>query len=169
MKQQPKASLALTALIVGCLMLVALVVVTPTVGVQKEERPKQPIVVKSQNDFDTTYNRLKEALQKDGLMVVAEANQKQMLALVGVEYRNSVTILFARPEMGAKILPMVPECACDMPLRIAIVEKEDGVYVVYYQPSYSFGHYGNEKLTMMMRKMADPMFEKWVKTATSKE
>jgi len=156
--------------IVPMILLSAMVLVAglSTLSTAQREK-KEPVIVKSQNDFATTYNTLKKAITDDGLMIVAEANHKNMLALIGEESPPSITIMFGRPQMGAGLLKMKPECALDMPLRMCVRENPNGdVIVAYYRPSYLFSHYGSKEITEMVAKMADPMFEKWVKAATAK-
>ncbi len=127
----------------------------------------QPVVVKSSNSFEVTVKKLKDAIKGKGLNIVFEANHQNMMKIVGIESRKSITIGFAKPQVAAKFLTVEPLAALEMPMRITVRELNDGgIVVIYYRPSYLFAHYGNEKLTKMARKRMDPMVEAFVRAAT---
>ena len=126
----------------------------------------QPRVVKSKHSFTQTVSRFKNAVKKAGLAIVFEANHKNMMAMVGIQSPDSITLGFAKPQMGAKLLGAEPRAAVEMPLRVAVrVLKDGSVAVIYYQPSYLLSHYKNPKLAPLARKM-DKMVDKFVKAAT---
>ncbi len=80
--------------------------------------------------------------------------------MVGIESKKSLTIGFAKPEMGNMVLSAEPRAAIEMPLRIAVRELDNGdILVIYYKPSYLFSHYKNEKLNMIAKKQADKVVE----------
>ena len=130
------------------------------------QRASEPVVVKSKNNFADTVSRLKDAIQQNQMMVLFEANHKNMLAMIGVQSRNSVTILFGRPQMGAMLMDAEPKAALEMPMRIAVRELDNGeVVVLYYRPSYLLSHYKNPKLAAVGRQM-DGVVQKLVDAAT---
>lgn len=130
------------------------------------QKAGEPVVVQSKNNFTDTVSKLKDAIQQNKLMVLFEANHKNMIAMVGEESKNSITVLFARPQMGAMLLGAEPKAALEMPMRIAVRELDNGeIIVIYYRPSYLFSHYNNPKLNMIGKQM-DGMTQKLVTAAT---
>ncbi|GBC76559.1 hypothetical protein HRbin08_00021 [bacterium HR08] len=130
------------------------------------QRAGEPVVVKSKNSFADTVSKLKSAIQQNQMMVLFEANHKNMMAMVGVESKNSVTVLFGRPQMGAMLMGAEPKAALEMPMRIAVRELDNGeIVVIYYKPSYLLSHYKNAKLDPIGRQM-DAMLQKLVDAAT---
>lgn len=126
----------------------------------------QPLVVKSKNSFNETVSRIKDAIRGKGLVIVFEANHKNMMAMVGIESKESRVIGFAKPQMGAKVMQAEPRAALEMPMRLAVRELDNGeVIVIYYQPSYLFSHYKNPKLDRLGKKM-DKMVGAIVKAGT---
>ncbi len=89
-----------------------------------------------------------------------------MVEMVGGTETPSLTIGFAKPQMGQKVLSIEPLAGIEMPMRVAIRELKDGkVYVIYYQPSRMFAHYQNPKLDKLGKKM-DKMVGSLAKAGT---
>ena len=115
---------------------------------------KQPVMIQSARSFADTVAGIKGAIKKKGLAIIFEANHQNMIAMVGGSTTPSIAIGFAKPQMGQKLLSLEPLAGIEMPMRIAVRELPDGkVYVIYYQPSYLFSHYGNPKLEKLGQKM----------------
>jgi len=115
---------------------------------------KQPVMLQSAKSFSDTVTGIKGAIKKKGMAILFEANHQNMIAMVGGSTTPSVTIGFAKPQMGQKLLSIESLAGIEMPMRIAVRELQNGkVYVIYYQPSYLFAHYGNPKLKKLGLKM----------------
>ena len=148
------------------LVAVAMLLILSTAPVMAQSKG-EPVIVKSSNSFEVTLKKLKDAIKSKGMNIVFEANHQNMMKMVGIESKRSVTLGFAKPQTAAKLLSIEPRAALEMPMRITVRELDDGsVVVIYYRPSYLFGHYGKEKLTMMAQKKMDPMVEMFAKAAT---
>lgn len=147
----------LVALLFGCFLV--------PLTTSAEEAGKLDVVV-SNHSFEETVSLLKNVIKEKGLAIVFEANHQNMMKMVGIDSPKSLTIGFARPQMGAKILEIEPRSALDMPLRIAVRDMGGKINVIYFKPSTLFGQYGNAKLTMMAKQKIDPMVEMFVKKAT---
>lgn len=116
--------------------------------------PSQPVVVNSHNSFSETTNKLKEAIKARNLTIIFEVNHKEIMALGGFEGKNGVTVGFVGPKMDHDVLTAEPKAALEMPLKIAVMELDDGaVDVIYYQPSYLFKHYQDKDLDKLKRAM----------------
>jgi len=148
-------------------VLVIFIGVTAGVFAQKGEIAKrQPLVIKSKYSFDETVSKLKDAMKAKKLAIVYEANHKNMMAMVGIESKNSINIGFASPQMGSKVLSAEPRAAIEMPMRAAVREMDNvDIVAIYYQPSYLFSHYNNPKLKKVGQ-MADKKVASIVKAAT---
>jgi len=115
---------------------------------------QQPLILESSKSFSDTVAGIKAVIKKKGLAIIFEANHQNMIAMVGGSTTPSITIGFAKPQMGQKLLSAEPLAGIEMPTRIAIRELENGkVNVIYYQPSYLFSHYNNPKLKKLGEKM----------------
>ncbi len=148
----------------GVMTLLLMLFASPVMAQSKGE----PVVVKSVNSFEVTLKKLKDAIKGKGMNIVFEANQQNMMKMVGIQGKKSVTLGFANPQTAAKLLSIEPLAAIEMPMRIAVRELNDGsIVVIYYRPSYLFAHYGKGKLTMMVKKKMDPMVEMFVTAATT--
>lgn len=148
------------------ILIAALAVIVSVELVAAQMKLKQPNIVKSKNSFEATVNKFKETVVKEGFFVLLEADHQKMLSMVGKDIKGSISIHFAKPQMGAMLLEAEPKAAVEMPMRVAIRELDNGdVVVIYYSPSYLFSHYENEKLKMMGENM-DKMIAAFVEAAT---
>lgn len=135
-------------------------------GVGLGQKRGQPEVVESNYSYQETVQKLKDAIVGNQMMLLLEADHKMMLSMIKAESPPSITILFARPQMGEMLAKAEPKAALEMPMRVLVREFDDGkVRVVYYKPSYLFSHYQNKNLDMVGKNM-DMMVEKLVTAAT---
>jgi|GEM_PF-3002358 len=123
--------------------------------------------VASQNSYDDTVSKLKDAVKAHGMAIVYEANHKNMMKMVGLESKPSIAIGVANPKMASNLLKLDPRAALEMPMTIAVRELDDGsVVVLFYKPSFRLSHYENPKLRAMAEKKLDPMMGMLVGMAT---
>jgi len=116
--------------------------------------PSQPVVVNSHNSFSETINKLKGAVEARNLRVIFELNHEEVMGMAGFEGKNAITIGFVGSELEHDVLRAEPRAVLEMPLKIAVMELDDGrVDVIYYQPSYLFKHYQNKDLDKLKRRM----------------
>lgn len=127
--------------------------------------PSQPVAVNSHNSFPETMDKLKGAIKARNLTIIFELNHKETMAMPGVKGKNLVTLGFIGPEMERDVLRAEPKAALEMPLRIAVMELDNGtVDVIYYQASYLFNHYPNKDLDKLKRGI-DILFGSIIKEA----
>jgi len=116
--------------------------------------PSQPVVVNSHNSFSETINKLKGAVKARNLRVIFELNHEEVMGMAGFEGKNAITIGFFGSELEHDVLRAEPRAVLEMPLKIAVMELDDGrVDVIYYQPSYLFKHYQDKDLDKLKRRM----------------
>jgi uncharacterized protein (DUF302 family) len=90
------------------------------------------------------------------------------MAMAGFKGKNAITIGFVGSELKHDVLRAEPKAALEMPLKIAVMELDDGrVDVIYYQPSYLFKHYQDKDLDKLKREM-DILIGTIVKEAAEK-
>jgi len=124
-------------------------------------------VVTSTKSFDDTVKALKDAIKGHKLAIVFEANHQNMMKIVGIESKKSVTLGFGNAKMGNMFMTKEPRLALEMPPRITVRELDDGkVVVLFYKPSYLFSSYGKPALVAMARKKPDMMLAKLASAAT---
>jgi uncharacterized protein (DUF302 family) len=127
--------------------------------------PSQPVVVNSHHSFPETINKLKAAIKKRNLMIIFELKHKEVMDMTGFKGKKMVTVGFVGREMEYDVLRAEPRAALEMPLKIAIVELDNGtVDVIYYQASYLFKHYPNKDLDKLKRGI-DVLFGSIIKEA----
>jgi uncharacterized protein (DUF302 family) len=120
----------------------------------------------SNSGFDKTAKQLETALKSRGMMVVATIDHQNMMKMVGGSIRGSKTLEFGKPDMLKMVMPSDPAAGLEMPHKIYVYERGDGVGVVsYYKPSGGFSAYGKDQLKMV-GEMMDKMFEEIVTDAT---
>jgi uncharacterized protein (DUF302 family) len=97
----------------------------------------------SSHDFDDTVAQLKQAIEAENLMVVAEVNAQQMLRMVGVRTGGMRQILFFHPRFMKQIVETNRNGGMEPPLKILVMERPDGAVMVrYHSPEHLFAPYG---------------------------
>ena len=103
--------------------------------------PEGRVMVRSQHDFNGTVSRLKQAISGQNMMVVAEADMQQMLAMVGTQTQGMLTIEFFHPRYGKVVYENNRMAGIEAPLRLVVMEGDMGTMVSYNRPSFVFGKY----------------------------
>jgi len=98
----------------------------------------------SKYNFDDTVSKIKAGIEAHQMMVISTIDHQQMLSMVGLQTKPMVTIEFFHPRYGKTIFENDRRAALEVPLRIAVMENEQGqVMYQYNRPSYVFGRYNN--------------------------
>ncbi len=100
---------------------------------------KQGIIsLASNNDFNTTYNKIKDAITANSNhMLVAELDHKANAASVGLTLRPTRLIIFGNPNLGTPLMQNSQTTAIDLPQKMLVWEAEDGtINVSYNDPAY---------------------------------
>lgn len=92
----------------------------------------------SDDDFETTYERLRSAIAgNDNLTIVAELDHQANAASVDLELRPTRLIVFGNPELGTQLMQDEQTIGIDLPQKMLVYEEADGtVYVAYNDPDY---------------------------------
>jgi uncharacterized protein (DUF302 family) len=102
----------------------------------------------SQKSFDQTVSQLKSSVSQGGMMVMAEVNQGNMLAMTGLKLKATL-FLVGNPTVGKKIFEQDPAAGLYIPLRVFVYEGKDGkAYLSYDKPSSLLGPLNNQDINM---------------------
>ncbi len=94
--------------------------------------------LKSQNNFEETYSKLKSAVEKnDALKIIAEINHAENAEKSGLTLRPTKLIIFGNPKLGTPLMQQAQTLAIDLPQKMLVYETETGeVFVAYNDPLY---------------------------------
>ena len=102
---------------------VAMTDITVPTNLADDDQDSGLISTASDADFDTTYNRLKEAI---GGALFLEVDHR---ANSGDVLPNTKLIVFGNPMLGTPLMQVAPTAGLDLPLKILVWQGDDGVYV----------------------------------------
>ena len=88
--------------------------------------------LRSANGFDETLARLKADVQAKGIRYFDTIDQSGLGASAQLELGRSTLVLFGNPPLGVQFLQSNPYAGLDWPVRMLVVEEDDGsVYVAW--------------------------------------
>lgn len=98
--------------------------------------PKDRLVVRSKYPFMDTVSRIKSTIESKNILIVGNTDHQELLTLVGLKTGGMLGIEFFHPRFGKVIAKNDGAAALEMPLRLVVMEANDGsVLVTYYRPS----------------------------------
>ena len=93
------------------------------------------ITLVSNNDFNTTYNNLRNAVVDNAaLTLFAELNHQENAPNEG-DLNPTRVIIFGNPELGTPLMQNAQTTAIDLPQKMLVWEKEDGTVNISYNDS----------------------------------
>lgn len=95
-------------------------------------------VEQSSSDFQTTYDRLKDAIASNSaLSVIAELDHAANAQSVGLNLRPTRLIVFGNPTLGTQLMQAQQSIGLDLPQKMLVYEDDQGqVFVAYNDPSF---------------------------------
>jgi uncharacterized protein (DUF302 family) len=115
--------------------------------------------VQSKASFDQTVKNLRQLVSKNGMMVLSELNQGNVLSMTGLKL-NAISLFVGNPNIGKKLFTADRGVGIVVPVRVNIYENTDGkTYVGYFKPSAQLARFKNENI----RKIAKMLDEKLAK------
>ena len=92
----------------------------------------------SDNDFETTYGRLRAAIASNpNLTIIAELDHQANAASVDLDLRPTRLVVFGNPRLGTQLMQDEQTIGIDLPQKMLVYEEADGtVYVAYNDPAY---------------------------------
>lgn len=106
------------------------------------------VTVASEKSFDQVTGALKSAVSQNGMMVMAEVDQGQMLSMTGLTLKATL-FLVGNPTVGKQLFEQDHAVGLYVPLRVFVYGGPDGkTYVSYDRPSALLGQFENEGIGM---------------------
>jgi len=95
------------------------------------------IRIKSANNFEVTYTKLKDALENNPLIkIVAELDHSKNAEKVDLTLNKIRIILFGNPRLGTPLMQSNITTAIDLPQKFIVFEQKENVFVAYNDSIY---------------------------------
>ena len=95
------------------------------------------IKIKSSNDFETTYIKLKTVLENNPMIgIVAELDHQKNAARVDLTLPKTRMILFGNPRLGTPLMNTNITMSLDLPQKFIIAEQGGEVQIIFNDPIY---------------------------------
>jgi uncharacterized protein (DUF302 family) len=99
--------------------------------------------VKSAYSMAETIARLKQDIADKGIRFFDEIDQSRLAANAGVQLRPSTLLVFGNPPLGTLFLTSNPAAGLDWPVRLLVIEDENGqVWTLYTDFSWIAHRHG---------------------------
>jgi uncharacterized protein (DUF302 family) len=107
------------------------------------------VTVASQRSFDETIAQFKGTVAQGGMMVMAEVNQGNMLAMTGLKLKATL-FLVGSPTVGKQVLEKDHGAGLYLPLRVYLYEDAEGkAFISYDRPTVVLGQLRNADIDMI--------------------
>jgi uncharacterized protein (DUF302 family) len=90
------------------------------------------IKVRSAYSLDETIARIRKDIADKGIMFFQEVDQAKLAAGVGITLRPSRLLVFGNPPLGTQFLTSNPYSGLDWPVRLLVLQDQDGVVWTAY-------------------------------------
>lgn len=99
---------------------------------------KGVVSVKSSNDFETTYSKLKSSLEaNENLSIMAELDHQKNAQSVAMKLPPTKVIMFGNPKLGTPLMKSSRGIALDLPQKMLVWQGADGtVFISYNNPAF---------------------------------
>ena len=94
----------------------------------------QPTSVKSANDFTTTLDKLRAAIEASPASIISEVDHAKGAASVDMELKPTTLVIFGNPAAGTQLMMADPTAGLSLPMKMLVTETDEGVMVVYEDP-----------------------------------
>ncbi len=85
-------------------------------------------------DFETTLQRLTDAIANAGLKLFARIDHAAAAKEFGLEMPPTMVLIYGHPKGGTPIMLAHPDAALDLPLKLLLREQGDGKTTLLYRP-----------------------------------
>jgi len=110
----------------------AALVAAPSAMAQATPGPDGLIKVRSAYPMDETVARLRRDIEAKGILFFQAVDQAQLAKNAGITLRPSTLLTFGNPPLGAQFLTANPYSGLDWPVRLLVLQDEDGVVWAAY-------------------------------------
>jgi len=132
--------------------------------------PTNGLIIKiSQQDFETTYQKLKGVLENNpNLKIMLELNHQANAAANGMTLLPTRIILFGNPKLGTPLMQSSQTIGIDLPQKIIVYQDAAGIVrVAYNDPLYLKERHGISEKEEVLGKIAGAL-DKITTVATTK-
>ena len=84
--------------------------------------------------FEATLNRLVQAIEAAGMTVFATIDHALNARTVGLAMSPTPVLVYGSPKGGTPIMLAAPMTALDLPLRVLVRERDDGIVTIAFHP-----------------------------------
>ncbi|WP_422384792.1 DUF302 domain-containing protein [Roseibium album] len=93
------------------------------------------VKVPSPHSVEQTADNLVAAVEKAGAKVFARVDHAAGGKSVDMEIPANQVVIFGNPKLGTPVIRDAPEAGLDLPIRVAIIETDNGTILVYHAPA----------------------------------
>ncbi|MEP7039207.1 MAG: DUF302 domain-containing protein [Acidobacteriota bacterium] len=117
------------------------------------------ISLKSRNNFNETYSRLKKAIEdKDALTIITELDHAENATGADLKLRPTKLIIFGNPKLGTHLIDENQTVGIDLPQKFLVCENEKSeVFVIYNDPLYLARRHNLDEKREELSKMSDAL------------
>ena len=90
--------------------------------------------VSSPHSVSDTVDRLAEAVEGAGAHIFARVNHAEGGAKVDMEIPDNELLIFGNPALGTPVIRDAPAAGLDLPIRVVVVETDEGTVLIYRSP-----------------------------------
>lgn len=138
-------------------MILALSAVAPAAQAADNSFAGSRVTVDSNKSYEEVVDALKSLVAKNGMMMMAEVNQGQMLSMTGLSLKAAV-FLVGNPVIGKQLFEQNQAVGLYVPLRVAVYVDANGkTHVAYDRPSSLLGQFKNEQVKMVAKMLDDKL------------
>ena len=112
------------------------------------------VSVESANDFDTTLAKLRAAIEASPATIVTEIDHAAAATDAGLSLDATTLVVFGNPAAGTQLMNADRASALALPMKMLVIETEDGVRLVYDDPADLAGDYDLGDAAEVTQKMS---------------
>jgi uncharacterized protein (DUF302 family) len=113
------------------------------------------ITRQSSSDFVSTTQRLRNAIEAQGLTLFCSVDHAAGAKAVHMELAPEEVFFFGNPAAGTPLMQADPAVGYELPLRIVVWERSGSVFLAYRDPRELAGEFGISTLAPVLERMAD--------------
>ncbi|MCF6244096.1 MAG: DUF302 domain-containing protein [Sulfurovum sp.] len=124
----------------------------------------------SQNSHEKSISKLKELIEKKGLILFETIDHKKNATSVKMNLKPNTVVVFGNPKMGTVLMNCNPSMGLDLPLRIVVTTNYEGITnFTYTNPEYwSLKHNIKDKNCLSILNKAKVALANLVESASKK-
>ena len=91
--------------------------------------------VESANDFATTLDKLRSAIEASPASVIFEVDHAKGAMSADMELAPTTLVVFGNPAAGTQLMKADQSAGLSLPMKVLVMETDDGVRLVYDDPA----------------------------------